>query len=106
VLSYLLFLSLGIELNRSSIYLYNLDGTSQRYEYRQLDINSGLIYEHALGNFVITGKTGMKYTPAGRLFRKEDSFNDPVFETKPDPAFYFNLGISFNPFTFLKNNNK
>jgi hypothetical protein len=99
-------LSLGTELDRSSIYLYNLDGTTQRYKYRQLDINSGIIYEHALGNFVLTGKTGMKYTPSGRLFKKEDSFNDPVFEIKPDPAFYFTLGISFNPFTFLKNNNK
>jgi hypothetical protein len=93
--------SIGTELDRTSFYLYNVDGTSQKYEYRQLDINSGLIYEHAIGDFVITGKTGMKITPSGRLFKKEDSFNDAVYEIKPDPSFYFNLGISFNPFTFL-----
>lgn len=99
-------ISLGAELDRPSFYLYGIDGTNQRYEYRQLDINSGLLYEHALGNFVLTAKTGLKYTPAGRLFKKEDSFNDPVFETKPETAFYFNLGISFNPFTFLNSNSK
>lgn len=95
-------LSLGTELDRTSFYLYNIDGTSQKYEYRQLDINSGLIYEHAVGSFVITGKTGIKLTPSGRIFRKEDSFADPVYQTKPDPSFYFNVGVSFNPFTFLK----
>lgn len=94
-------ISLGTELDRTSFYLYNIDGTSQRYEYRQLDINSGLIYEHAIGDFVITAKTGMKLTPSGRLFRKEDSFNDAVYEIKPDPTFYFNVGVSFNPFTVL-----
>lgn len=94
-------ISLGTEMDRTSFYLYNIDGTSQRYEYRQLDINSGVVYEHALGKFVITAKTGMKLTPSGRLFRKEDSFNNPVFQTKPDPAFYFNIGVSFNPFTFI-----
>ncbi len=95
-------ISLGTEMDQTSFYLYNLDGTDQKYEYRQLDINSGIIYEHAIGDFIITGKTGMKLTPSGRLFRKQDAFNDPTFEVKPDPVFYFNIGVSFNPFTFLK----
>lgn len=97
--------SIGTELDRTSFYLYNIDGTSQKYEYRQLDINSGLIYEHAIGDFIITGKTGIKLTPSGRLFKKEDSFNDAVYETKPDPSFYFNIGVSFNPFTVLGKKN-
>ncbi|MDF2516357.1 MAG: secreted protein [Sphingobacterium sp.] len=95
-------LSLGTEMDQTTFYLYDIDGTDQRYQYRQLDINSGVIYEHAIGDFVVTGKTGIKMTPSGRLFRKEDSFNDAVFETKPDPTFYFNVGVSFNPFTVLK----
>ena len=94
--------SLGTEMDQTTFYVYNIDGTKQRYEYRQLDINSGLIYEHAIGDFILTGKAGMKLTPSGRLFRKQDSFDDSVFEIKPDPAFYFNVGVSFNPFTFLK----
>lgn len=94
--------SLGTELDRTSFYVYDIDGTAQRYEYRQLDINSGLTYEHLIGKyFVVTAKTGMKYSPSGRLFKKEDSFASPVLEISPDPTFYFNIGISFNPFTLL-----
>ncbi len=64
-----------------------------------------LFTKHAIGDFIITGKTGIKLTPfSGRLFRKEDNFNDAVFEITPDPVFYFNVGVSFNPFTFLKKN--
>lgn len=95
-------ISLGAEIDRTSFYLYNLDSTSQRYEYRQLDINSGLTYEHVIAKrFVITAKAGMKFTSSGRLFRKEDSFGDPVYETTPDPAFFLNVGVSFNPFSLL-----
>ncbi|PSL27556.1 DUF6268 family outer membrane beta-barrel protein [Chitinophaga ginsengisoli] len=95
-------LSLGTEIDRPSFYLYNLDSTAQKYEYRQFDLNSGLVYEHILTKYLLlTVKTGMKITPSGRIFRKEDSFADPVYETKPDPAFYFNIGVSFNPFTLL-----
>lgn len=98
--------SLGAEMDQTTFYVYNIDGSNpdQRFQYRQLDINSGIIYEHAIGDFIITGKTGIKLTPSGRLFRKEDNFNDAVFEITPDPVFYFNVGVSFNPFTFLKKN--
>jgi hypothetical protein len=95
-------LSLGTEMDRTSFYLYDIDGTSQKYEYRQLDINSGLVYEHVIAkHFLATAKTGIRVTPSGRIFKKEDSFGSPVFETKPDPAFYFNIGLSFNPFTLI-----
>lgn len=94
--------SLGTEIDRTSFYLYNIDGTSQKYEYRQLDINSGLTYEHLIAKyFVVTAKTGMKLATSGRMFRKEDSFGSPVFQTSPDPTFYFNVGVSFNPFSLI-----
>lgn len=98
--------SLGAEMDQTTFYVYKIDSSNpdQRFQYRQLDINSGIIYEHAIGDFIITGKTGVKLTPSGRLFRKEDNFDDAVFEIKPDPVFYFNIGVSFNPFTFLKKN--
>lgn len=93
-------LSVGTELDRTSFYLYNLDGTSQKYEYRQLDINSGLSYEQMLGKyFMLTAKSGVKLTPSGRIFKKEESYADPVYQISPDPSFYFNVGISFNPFS-------
>lgn len=95
-------LSFGTEIDRTSFYLYNLDSTTQKYEYRQLDLNSGFVYEHILTKYLLlTVKTGMKMTPSGRIFRKEDSFGDPVYKTTPDPSFYFNIGVSFNPFTLL-----
>lgn len=95
-------LSFGTEIDRTSFYLYNLDSTSQKYEYRQLDLNSGLVYEHILTKYLLlTVKTGMKMTTTGRIFRKEDSFGDAVYKTTPDPTFYFNIGVSFNPFTLL-----
>lgn len=94
--------SLGSEIDRTSFYVYDIDSTSQRYEYRQLDINSGLVYEHLIAKyFVLTAKTGMRLTTTGRLFRKEDSFNSPVFKTSPDPTFYINVGVSFNPFSII-----
>ena len=95
-------LSLGVEMDQTNFYMYNLEGTSQKYEYRQLDINPGMVYEHAIGKyFMLTAKSGVKLTPNGRVFRKESSFADPLYEIKPDPSFYFNLGVSFNPFSLF-----
>ncbi|TKC57643.1 hypothetical protein FBD94_20425 [Pedobacter hiemivivus] len=99
-------ISLGTELDGTSFYLYNLDGTSQKYEYRQLDINSGLTYEHVIAkHFMLTAKSGVKVTPTGRIFKKEEAFQKPVYQVTPDPAFYFNIGISFNPFSLLGKKN-
>lgn len=95
-------LSLGSEMDVTSFYLYNLEDAKQRFEYRQVDVNSGFIYEHAFGDFVLTGKAGLKVTPSSRIFEKEKSFNRATVEFKPDPTFYFNVGISFNPFTVWK----
>lgn len=94
-------LSAGTELDRTSFYLYNInpENTSQKYEYRQLELNNGLVYEHLITDHVIlTARTGMKWIAISRIFEKNGNFNDPIYETKTDPAFYFNIGISFNPF--------
>jgi len=89
-------LSLGTELDGTSFYLYP-DG--KRYEFRQLEINSGAMYEHKLGaNFIGTLKTGLRATPSSRVFEKNESFNDYIFEANAKPSFYFNVGISYNPF--------
>ncbi len=88
--------SFGTELDTTNFYLYPTD---KRYEYRQVEINSGTIYEHKLGdNFIGTLKTGLRATTSSRIFKKTASFNDFIFEAKSKPAFYFNIGISYNPF--------
>lgn len=95
-------ISLGTELDRTFFYLNNIDATDQKYQYKQLGVNSGLVYEHVIANhFLVTAKTGMKYTPSGKLYIKQDS-SDPIYEIKPDPTFYFNIGVSFNPSSFFR----
>lgn len=93
-------ISLGSEMSNTSFYLYQAEKT---YEFRQLNINSGIIYEHNLGsNFIGTLKTGLRITPNARIFDKEESFKDYIFEAKPKPSFYFNVGVSYNPFGKLR----
>lgn len=89
-------LSLGTEMDNTNFYLYR---NSRTYEFRQIEINSGAIYEHHLGgNFIGILKTGIRAVPRARLFDKEESFKDYTFEARPQPSFYFNIGISYNPF--------
>ncbi|SFN00975.1 hypothetical protein SAMN05421594_0336 [Chryseobacterium oleae] len=89
-------ISLGTEMDNTSFYMYKNDRT---YEFRQLEINSGAIYEHNLGsNFIGTLKTGIRAVPRARAFDKEESFKDYIFEATYKPSFYFNVGISYNPF--------
>jgi hypothetical protein len=89
-------ISLGTEMDNTSFYIYRSDKT---YEFRQLEINSGAIYEHNLGgNFIGTLKTGIRATPRTRIFDKQESFKDYAFESTSKPSFYFNVGVSYNPF--------
>jgi hypothetical protein len=89
-------ISFGTEMDNTSFYNY-LSGKT--YEYRQVEINSGAIYEHNLGgNFIGTLKTGIRATPNARVFEKQESFKDYIFEAKYKPSFYFNIGVSYNPF--------
>ncbi|WP_134091375.1 hypothetical protein [Olivibacter sp. XZL3] len=95
-------ISVGAELNKGAdFYLYNLNPANpkQKFEYRQIDIYNGLVYERLLGeNFVLTAKTGMRIAIGSGFFEKEKSFEDAEIKTKPKPAFYANVGLSFNPF--------
>ena len=89
-------LSLGSELDGTSFYLYN---NSQKYELRQMEINSGATYEHYLGKSMVASlKTGIKSIPKSRIFEKNESFDSYIIEVKPSASFYINLGFSFNPF--------
>ncbi len=94
-------ISLGTELDRTGFYLYNVKGQlpSQRYEYRQIELDNGVIYEHLIGNYLIlTARTGAKWIAISRLFEKEKTFSTEWLETAAKPTAYFNIGISFNPF--------
>jgi len=94
-------ISLGTELDRNGFYLYNINEQmpSQRYEYRQIELDNGVIYEHLIGDYLIlTARTGAKWIAISRLFEKEKTFSKEWLEIAAKPTAYFNLGISFNPF--------
>lgn len=92
-------ISLGGELDGTGLYLYQFNRSSGTHEFRQIEINMGAIYEHYFGGSLIgTLKTGYKSITSGRVFEKTKSFDNYVFEAKPNGAMYLNLGISFNPF--------
>jgi hypothetical protein len=92
-------ISIGTELDRTGFYLYNLDNSGRTFEYNQVDVNSGLTYEHLVFNyFIVTMKGGMRASLSPRIFDRNKSYGDPIFQTKPDPSAFFNLGFSFNPF--------
>ena len=88
--------SLGTEMDNTSFYTYRKNNT---YEFRQVALNSGVIYEHNLGgNFIGTFKTGLRANINSRAFNKQESFNDYIWKGTYKPSLYFNAGISYNPF--------
>ncbi|MCJ7932352.1 MAG: DUF6268 family outer membrane beta-barrel protein [Chryseobacterium sp.] len=88
--------SIGTEMDNTSYYIYHNNNT---YEFRQIDLNSGAIYEHNLGgNLMGTFKAGIKTVLNTRVFNKEESFKNYIWEASYQPSFYFNAGISYNPF--------
>lgn len=92
-------LSLGSDLNTTTFYLYDFWGSDKTYTFSQMEINSGLTYEHNLGrSFIATLKSGMKTIPRSRIFEKSERQNNYVWEASADPSFYVNAGLSFNPF--------
>ena len=98
-------LSFGTELDRTGFYLYNLNPASPKttYEYRQIDLNNGLVFERLIASqFVFTARAGMRYSPSAKVFEKSESFDQSDYKMKIDPSFYAQIGISFNPFTSSK----
>jgi hypothetical protein len=44
----------------------------------------------------------LKTSLSPRIFDRNQSYNDPIFQAKASPSGYFNVGISFNPFARKK----
>ncbi|WP_316753190.1 DUF6268 family outer membrane beta-barrel protein [Pedobacter gandavensis] len=91
--------SIGSELENTFFYLYNVDKSGKTYSLNQMEINSGLTYEHHLGgSFIATVKSGMKNMIEAKVFEKSARQNDYIFKAIPEASLYFNIGLSFNPF--------
>ncbi|MHC5309328.1 hypothetical protein ACYSNM_04515 [Myroides sp. LJL116] len=98
-------LSIGTDLEQVNFYLFDAFKENQTYIYRQIDINSGLKYEKAFGDLILTAKTGVKSTYKAELFEKGKKFSNPLLELKPSTRFFVTLGVSINPFTLLGKKN-
>jgi hypothetical protein len=93
-------LSFGSELIGDGYYVKPgqsfLPGT---YEYSQLEVRSGAMYEQTLGSkFIFTVKGGLANTVLSRLYQKNAAFSDYVYKNTEDGTGYLNVGISFIPF--------
>lgn len=93
-------LSAGWELDpQTTFFLNDLDDNGTTYQYRQVDVNAGLLYEHILpGSITLSLRAGVRINPDARTFEKDRSFSDHIWEGRADPAPYLNIGFSFNPF--------
>lgn len=93
-------LSAGWELDpQTTFFLNDLDGNGTTYQYRQVDVNPGLLYEQILpGSIILSLRAGVRINPYARTFEKDRSFTDYTWEGRADATPYVNIGLSFNPF--------
>ncbi len=92
--------SVGSTFGSSSFYV-NVDAPNfpDVFEYSQLEINSGITYEHLLSsNLIVTVKGGLTHFISNRLTEKGEANKDFIYENEQDPTGYFNVGLSFDPF--------
>lgn len=92
-------LSLGSELNANGFYTYvNQPGFAKVYDYRVLEINSGLTYEHCFGKSIIASfRAGFANVFNSRISERGENTNDYIYSSKQEGTGYFSLGFSFNP---------
>ena len=75
-------------------------GFAQDFEYSQLEVNTGLIYEHKLTEAVIfTVRGGLTNFLSNRLTEKGEPNKDYVYRNTQGSTGYFSVGVSYNPFT-------
>lgn len=90
--------SLGTQLESTNFYIKGFNGSRNTYMFNQLEIFSGVMYEHAfLKGFIATFRTGYKYIPATRIAQINNTFNDYVYKADGSGTFYANVGLSYNP---------
>ena len=92
-------ISIGAEMGGDGFYIYpNQAGYKEVYEYRQLEIKSGITYEYNLGNGLFsTFKAGFSNVLKSKITERGKSSKDYVWKSKQDGTVYFSLGISYSP---------
>jgi hypothetical protein len=73
---------------------------SQDYEYSQLELNTGLIYEYKVSKSVIlTARGGLTSFLSNRLTEKGEPNRDFIYRNEQGSTGYFGVGLSWNPFS-------
>lgn len=97
-------LSLGSTFGGNGFYVnVNEPDFPDVFEYSQLEINSGFIYEYRLSDYIITTvKGGLTNFISNRLTEKGEPTGDYIYSNEQDPTGYFNVGFSIDPFAGKK----
>lgn len=96
-------ISLGTELATDGFYFDAPSGADKVYDYRQLELRSGVTYEHWFGEGLIgTFKTGLATIFNSRVTERGENTNDYIYSVNQDGTGYFSLGFSYNPFSQRK----
>ncbi|CAM1354188.1 hypothetical protein [Tenacibaculum insulae] len=97
--------SVGSTFGNSGFYV-DVDNTpayNNTYEYSQLELKSGVIYEHRFNDFLIgTFQGGLQNFISNRLTKKGEPSNDYIYKNKQDATGYFQIGFSIDPFAKKK----
>ncbi|WP_275315591.1 hypothetical protein [Tenacibaculum bernardetii] len=76
---------------------------TETFEYSQLEIKSGVMYEYRFNNFLIgTFQGGLQNFISNQLTEKGVSSKDYIYKNTQDATGYFNVGISIDPFAKKK----
>ncbi|SDB36714.1 hypothetical protein SAMN03097699_0936 [Flavobacteriaceae bacterium MAR_2010_188] len=97
-------LSLGSSFGSTGFYV-NVDnaGFADVFEYSQLEIKSGITYEHRFSDYLIgTFQGGLQNFISNRLTEKGEPTQDFIYENNQDATGYFQVGISIDPFAGKK----
>jgi hypothetical protein len=94
-------LSMGSSLGYSGFYVdVNDQIVGNVFAYSQIEIKSGIIYEHRINDYLIgTLQGGVQNFVSNRSTEKGEPAQDFIYKNKQDAAEYFQIGISLLPFT-------
>jgi len=99
-------LSLGSTFGSSGFYIdVNNQSFADVFNYSQLSVKTGIMYEHRINDYLITTFRGGLQSPLNnRLTQKSKPASDYIYENTQGSTGYFQLGISIDPFAKKKSN--
>lgn len=92
-------ISIGSELGGDNFYVSNTGfGSNSMYDFRQMELKTGITYEYAVKNLIFSFKGGMSNMFQDQLIEKGKLSKDYIFELNRKASGYFTFGVSYNPF--------